>query len=231
MELPVIMAAGQMPEVEFDRFPWIQPLHATLLKPFTVPELLGTVEEVLRAAANAPDRAQLFSFLDKKGNPVPPMGAMAGAPLLRPAGCVHHILAVDEDSDLRLLYADALARPGCHVDLAEDGAAAWEALQVNNYNLLITENDLTNLTGLELVRKLRAARMDLPVVMAAGRLPEFELVRDPSLQLAATLLKPFEVETLLDTVGDVLRATGNHRARIGPPGSWPSRPPSAGLQL
>ena len=46
---------------------------------------------------------------------------------------------VDDDSDLRQLYADALARPGYHIDAVEDGAAGWEALQVNNYNLLITE--------------------------------------------------------------------------------------------
>ena len=63
------------------------------------------------------------------------------------------ILVVDEDSDLRLLYADALARPGYHVDATEDGAAALEALRVNNYNLLITEHSLPTLTGIELVRK------------------------------------------------------------------------------
>jgi len=39
---------------------------------------------------------------------------------------------VDDDSDLRLLYAEALARPGYQVDAAEDGRRRWEALQVNN---------------------------------------------------------------------------------------------------
>ncbi len=38
---------------------------------------------------------------------------------------------VDEDGDFRLLYADALARPGYHVDVAEDGAVGCEALQAN----------------------------------------------------------------------------------------------------
>jgi hypothetical protein len=54
---------------------------------------------------------------------------------------------------------------------------------------------------------LRAARMALPVVMAAGRLPTHELARNPSLQLAATLSKPFQVDALLDTVKNVLHAT------------------------
>jgi FixJ family two-component response regulator len=51
----------------------------------------------------------------------------------------------------------------------------WEALQANNYSLLITEPDLPKLTGVELVRKLSAARMALPVVLAAGRLATEEL--------------------------------------------------------
>jgi len=112
---------------------------------------------------------------------------------------------VDEDRELRLHYAFVLGRPGYHVDVAEDGAAGWDALQTNRYHLLITENELPWLTGLELIRKLRAARMALPVVMAAGRLPTHELAQNPSLRLAATLLKPIGVDALLDTVKNVLR--------------------------
>ena len=97
----------------------------------------------------------------------------ASAPLRRPThrSPPPRILVVDEDSDLRLLYTEALVRPGYHVDAAEDGAAALKALRVNNYNLLITEHNLPTLTGVELVKTLRAARMALPVIMAAARLP------------------------------------------------------------
>jgi DNA-binding response OmpR family regulator len=138
---------------------------------------------------------------------------------------------VDEDSDLRLLYAAVLVRPGYHVDAAEDGAAGWEALQANSYNLLITENDMPNLTGVELVKKLRSARMALPVVMAAGRLPTQELARNPALRLAATLLKPFAVNALLDTVKNVLRATDSPRGQIDPLPDWRSQPSASGLRL
>ena len=138
---------------------------------------------------------------------------------------------VDDDSDLRLLYADALARPGYHVDAAEDGAAGWEALQANSYNLLITEHNLPKLTGVELVRKLRAARMAVPVVMAAERLPTQELARDPSLQLAAVLPKPFYISELLETVRAVLRATDSAREQIEPLPNWRSQPSAGGLRL
>jgi len=105
------------------------------------------------------------------------------------------------------LYTEALAGQGYHVDAAEDGIAAWEALKANRYHLLITEHAIPNLTGVELVKMLRAAHMAVPVVMAAERLPTHELARNPALQLAATLSKPFAVDALVDTVKNLLRAT------------------------
>ena len=138
---------------------------------------------------------------------------------------------VDDDSDLRVLYAEVLARPGYQVDAVEDGAAGWEALQVNNYNLLITEHSLPKVTGVELVKKLRAARMAVPVVLAAERLPTEELAQNPSLQLAAVLPKPFYISELLETVRAVLRATDSACGQIAPPPTWPSQLSAGGLRL
>ncbi len=137
---------------------------------------------------------------------------------------------VDDDSDIRLLYTNALARPSCHVDTVGDGAAGWEALQANHYNLLITEYSLPGLTGVDLVRKLRAARMDLPVVMAAVRLPTRDLVLDPALQLAAVLPKPFYISQLLETVRVLLRATDSPREPIAPLPAWRNSPSADGLR-
>ena len=66
---------------------------------------------------------------------------------------------------------------------------------------------MPKLTGVELVGKLRAAHMTLPVVMVAGRLPAPELTQHPSLQLAATLWKPFAIDALLTMVKNALRET------------------------
>ena len=130
------------------------------------------------------------------------------APLRRPTQhSPPRILVVDEDSDLRQLYTEALARPGYHVEAAEDGAVALKSFRVYSYNLLITEHSLPTLTGVELVKTLRAARMALPVIMAAARLPLYELDRNPSLQPVAVLPKPFYLSQLLETVKAVLRAT------------------------
>jgi len=139
-----------------------------------------------------------------KDNELLQEGELAGAAVQAQADGHPRILVVDGDRDLRRLYAEALARPGYHIDGVEDGGTGWEALQANHYQLLITEHSLPVLTGIELVRKLRAARMTLPVVMAAERFPTDELIRNPSLELAALLPKPFYLSQLLETVRAVL---------------------------
>ena len=114
---------------------------------------------------------------------------------------------VDDNSDILSLNAMVLKQSGYQVDTAEDGAAAWEALQVKPFNLLITDNHMPKLTGVELVKKLRSANMTLPVIMATGKLPMEALGRSPSIELAALLPKPFSFEELLETVRKVLCIT------------------------
>lgn len=119
---------------------------------------------------------------------------------------VHRILVADDDVDVRQFNAQMLLRYGYQVDAVEDGAVAWETLQLNNYDLLITDNDMPKVTGVDLLKKLRAARMALPVIMATGKPPDEEFIRDPGLQPAATLLKPYTLDELLGTVGKILQA-------------------------
>ncbi len=114
------------------------------------------------------------------------------------------ILVVEDDISIRQLSSTVLRHSGYHVDAAEDGAAGWEALQASNYDLLITDNTMPRVSGVELVKMVRSARMTLPVVMASGNMPTEALNRDSSLQLAATLLKPFTMHELLGTVEKAL---------------------------
>jgi two-component system chemotaxis response regulator CheY len=101
------------------------------------------------------------------------------------------------------------------VDSAEDGHAGWEALRRSSYDLLITDHNMPKVTGVELVRMVRSARMTLAVVLASGSLPMEELNRDQTLQLAGTLLKPFTCDELLETVEQALRTTGSAGELVG----------------
>ena len=117
----------------------------------------------------------------------------------------HRILVVEDDGDIRRLNTEILIQHGYCVDAAEDGAIAWAALQQADYDLLVTDNAMPKVTGVELLKKVRAGRMELPVIMATGTLPEAEFARHPWLQPAATLLKPYTTEAFLKAVTTVLR--------------------------
>jgi CheY-like chemotaxis protein len=114
------------------------------------------------------------------------------------------ILVVDDEAAVRRLITGALAPFGYLVDVAEDGALAWEILQARRYDLLITDNQMPKVTGIELLQKLHASAADLPVIMATGSVPDDEFARNPWLQPASTLVKPFTLDALLDTVKKVL---------------------------
>jgi two-component system OmpR family response regulator len=146
----------------------------------------------------------------------------------RPA---HRILVVEDDDDIRCLNTEVLIQSGYQVDAAEDGAAGWEALQLNNYDLLVTDNNMPKVSGVELLMRLHAARMALPVIMATGTLPKKDFTRYPWLQPAVTLPKPYTVDELLGTVKEVLHATSGVHADIAPPPNRQSQPAAVGLRL
>ena len=128
------------------------------------------------------------------------------------------ILVVDDDIGMRRLSTLALSQRGYSVEAAEDGAIAWAALNGGNYDMMITDNNMPKVTGVELLRKLRAARMALPVIMVTGAPPEFEFSQSPWLLPDATLLKPFSVEELLEKVEFVFRANAVVPMRSAAPG-------------
>jgi DNA-binding response OmpR family regulator len=117
----------------------------------------------------------------------------------------YRILVVDDEDNTRRLNATMLTQAGYEVDTANNGAEGWEALQSGCYDLLITDNSMPKVTGVEMLKKLRAAHMTLPAIMATGAIPTAEFARQPWLQPDATLVRPYTVEQLLKTVELVLR--------------------------
>jgi DNA-binding response OmpR family regulator len=119
----------------------------------------------------------------------------------------HHILVVEDDPILLRLSTRKLMDAGYQVETAEDGAVAWDVLQLQSFDLLITDNSMPNVTGLELIEKIRSAGMATPVIMATGLFPKEAFTRFPWLQPAATLIKPYALKDLLGTVENVLCGT------------------------
>lgn len=149
------------------------------------------------------------------GNPqILPLGEPPNPPSPSQTTPRHLILLVEDDSDVRQLSVDVLTGDGYEVEVAKDGAAGWEALQTKRYDLLITDNQMPRMTGLEMIEQVRSASMTIPVIMATGALPTSEFAKKPWLRPNAMLQRPFSNAALRAAVKKVLRATDDPRDKI-----------------
>jgi len=141
------------------------------------------------------------------------------------SSCCQYILVVEEEGDIRQLNAEVLIDAGYQVDVAEDGASAWAALQLTQYDLLITDQFLPKVSGVELLKKIHIARMTLPVIMATGILPTWEFALHPCLQAVTMLRMPYTIDRLLGLVKSILPESTKFAAQMAATPSWPARSP------
>jgi CheY-like chemotaxis protein len=139
-----------------------------------------------------------------KTGKIPQTGESVSAPNRDRANLHQRILVVDDDRDTRQLSMDVLLGSGSEVEGVKDGAAGWEALQTGGYDLIVTDNSMPRMTGIEMIEKLRSALMLLPVIMATRYLPIHEFHRKPWLKPDAMLERPFSNDDLLAAVKKVL---------------------------
>jgi DNA-binding response OmpR family regulator len=153
-----------------------------------------------------------------------------GTPSQRLLNPHQRVLVVDDDEDIRRLNTEALVGSGYKVDAAADGADAWDVLQLNRYDLLVTDYNMPKMSGVDLLLKLHAARIVLRVIMVSGTIPTEKLKRHPWLQIEATLLKPYTSDELLATVKKVLHTTDAISRQTAPPPDWQDQPADQRLQ-
>lgn len=102
------------------------------------------------------------------------------------------------------MIASLLRMSGYRVDTAGDSGAGLIQVCFNSYDLLITEHDMPNLTGLDLLRRIRACPLYLPAIMISGFIPWEESDLDCVLRPGAVLEKPFSFGSLLTKVHEFL---------------------------
>jgi len=110
------------------------------------------------------------------------------------------ILAVDDQPQMLALLRSTLELEGYQVQLASNGADALAALEMNNFELVLTDIVMTDTDGISLLEKIHRQSPNLPVVMVTA-------VHDIATAIDAMrrgaydyLLKPFEREVLLGAV-------------------------------
>lgn len=142
------------------------------------------------------------------------------------------ILIVDDDEATRFLHSKLLSGAGYETDEAADGEEAWMMIFTTSYDLILTDYNMPRLNGLNLVGRMRAASMTVPVIVVSGALELGETSDYPSLQLNAIVQKSFECRNVVDAVMRVLPAPQNETAPYSPKGAvFRGRPAPAHLVL
>ena len=110
------------------------------------------------------------------------------------------VLIVDDDVLIVKLLSELLAADNISIVTASDGAEAWEKIQRERFDLLITDVWMPQMNGLEVQSQVRELSPSTRVIMFTGK--EDPLVRSTSLRAGASAFftKPFDDEEFLTAV-------------------------------
>jgi CheY-like chemotaxis protein len=124
----------------------------------------------------------------------------------RPAGipAPKQILVIDDDKEVRVLVARTVSRAGFRADTAQDGEEGWRALCVTNYDLVITDHEMPNLTGLKLIERMREVSIEPPCILISANLPLPESDLKKIVHRGTVLPKPFSPSELIERVYGLL---------------------------
>jgi len=119
------------------------------------------------------------------------------------------ILVADDEPNIRQTIADLLARFGCVVDMACDGAEAMALLASNaRYDLVLSDIKMPHKNGYEIFAAASKLNHSPPVILMTGfgYDPAHSIVRASQEGLAAVLFKPFKVDQLMGEIRKAISA-------------------------
>jgi DNA-binding response OmpR family regulator len=104
-----------------------------------------------------------------------------------------------------------LTNEGFRVEQASDGRAALERVFLTKPDLILVDLRLPGLDGAEICKRIRAARLDTPIIVVSAAKEEFDRVLLLELGADDFLVKPFGARELLARIRAVLRRSVSNR--------------------
>ena len=115
-----------------------------------------------------------------------------------------HVLAIDDDADMRQLIADYLGQNDLRVTTVATGADMEKALAEHAIDVVVLDLRLAGEDGMQLAKKLRETTQ-IPIIIVSGRKDEADRVMGLELGADDYMVKPFSPRELLARVRAVLR--------------------------
>ncbi len=119
------------------------------------------------------------------------------------------ILLVEDDSRVASFIRRGLREENFTVDLASDGEQALFTSQTNDYDLIVLDLLLPKHSGLEVLRTLRAQKVNTPVLILTAKDERKDKVEGLNAGADDYLTKPFGFDEFLARVHALLRRKGD----------------------
>jgi DNA-binding response OmpR family regulator len=124
-------------------------------------------------------------------------------------GNLQRILIIDDDVRLRELLLRYLGEQGFTAKAVADGSALDKALALNRYHLLVLDLMLPGEDGLAILRRLRGAGENVPVILLTAKGDEIDRIVGLEMGADDYLPKPFNPRELVARINAVLRRKGS----------------------
>jgi two-component system chemotaxis response regulator CheY len=120
-------------------------------------------------------------------------------------------LVVDDFSTMRRIVRNLLKELGyTNVDEAEDGVVALQRLKGGTTQFVITDWNMPNMTGIELLKAIRAdaGLKHLPVLMITAEAKKENIIEAAQSGASGYIVKPFTAGTLEEKMGKIFEKYG-----------------------
>ena len=117
-------------------------------------------------------------------------------------------LVVDDFSTMRRIVRGLLKEMGCNnVDEAEDGAVALQMLKTNRYDFVVSDINMPNMNGFDLLKALKAedSLKHIPVLMVTAEARKEDILLAEQSGAAGYVVKPFTKATLEEKVTKIMQ--------------------------
>lgn len=121
------------------------------------------------------------------------------------------ILVVDDFSTMRRIVKNLLKELGfSHFDEADDGATAWPMVQTGKYDFIVSDWNMPQMTGLQLLKNVRAdAKLkETPFLLITAEAKRSQILEAAQAGVDGYIVKPFTAATLNEKIQKIFQRRG-----------------------
>ena len=116
------------------------------------------------------------------------------------------VLIVDDFSTMRRIVRNILRQLGiANVVEADDGTTAWDILNREKIDVIVSDWNMPKMPGIDLLRKVRASEQfaDLPFLMVTAEAQQENIIEAVQAKVSNYIVKPFTADTLKQKIDKI----------------------------